>query len=87
MCGQCFFDDFTCVTPESLLNYTTTCAEGLFKLLGMTFAEVGPFDVNFKTLGLQIDLSRWACGEFTLQHTESRKLELVEVMKKISEKS
>ena len=82
-----FFDDFTCVTQESVLNNTTTCAEGLFKLLGMTFAEVGPFDVNFKTLGLQINLCRWACGEFTLQHTESRKLELVEVMKKSLKRS
>ncbi len=85
-----FFDDFTCVIPESLLNNTTTCAEGLFKLLGMTFAESGPkappFDVNFKTLGLQIDLSPWSGGEFILQHTDCRKLELVEVVKKILEK-
>ena len=80
-----FFDDFT-----PLVNNTTTCAAGLFKLLGMTFAETGPkappFDVNFKTLGLQIDLKRWSGGEFDLQHTESRKSELVEVLKGIIEK-
>ena len=86
-----FFDDFTCVTPASLVNNTTTCAEGLFKLLGMTFAETGPkappFDVNFKTLGLQIDLKRWSGGEFDLQHTESRKSELVEVLKGLLKRS
>ncbi len=85
-----FFDDFTSVTPESLLNNITTCAEGLFKLLGMMFAEAGPkvppFDVNFKTLGLQIDLKQWPGRDLTLQHTDSRKVELVEVMRGIVEK-
>ena len=90
LCVDGFLRDFTRVTPESSLNNTPTCPEGLFKLLGMAFAEAGPkappFDVNFKTLGLQIDLKQWPGGEFTLQHTDSRKLELVEVMRGILEK-
>ena len=79
-----FFDDFTCVTPQTLLKNTTTCVESLFRILGMVFAEEGPkappFDVSFKTLGLQVDLQGWAEGSFSLQHTSARKAELSETM-------
>ena len=77
-----FFDDFTCITPASLIDNTTTCVEGLFKI-AETGPKAPPFDVSFKILGLQIDLGDWSNGSFKLQHTDSRKLELVEVMKKI----
>ena len=50
----------------------------------MVFAEEGPkalpFDVSFKTLGLQVDLQGWAEGSFSLQHTSARKAELSETM-------
>ena len=85
-----FFDDFTCVTPRNLLKNTTSCVESLFRLLGMVFAEEGPkappFDVFFKTLGLQVDLQGWAEGWFSLHHTASRKAELSEAMHSVLSK-
>ena len=55
-----FFDDYTALAPGGLETDTTFCAEGLFKLLGISFAAEGskapPFLPHFQTLGLIVEV-------------------------------
>ena len=82
-----FFDDFTVIAPEGLEDNTTFYAEGLFKLLGVDFASEGkkapPFSRVFRTLGLVVDVSQLHCGLITLGHTEERRAELLESLRKV----
>ena len=76
-----FFDDYTAICTAQSAPEVTFCVESLLKLLGVRFAETGPkapdFDEKFKTLGLVVDLTSSAEGEFKLGHTEKRTTELL----------
>ena len=76
-----FFDDYTVICCEQEEENVTFYVESLFKLLGIGFAMDGdkapPFLPLFKSLGLEFDLRSLQHGHFLLQHTESRKSELV----------
>ena len=76
-----FFDDYTVVCCDYEEVNVTFYVESLFRLLGIGFAVEGdkapPFAPLFKSLGLEFDLREMQHGKFLLQHTESRKTELV----------
>ena len=80
-----FFDDFTVVATADEVTNISFYIESLFKLLGVWYAAEGdkapPFSANFKTLGLQMDLSDFVDGHFTLMHTDSRKLEIIDTIR------
>ena len=80
-----FFDDFTVVASDDEIVNISFYIESLFKLLGIWYAAEGdkapPFGTLFKTLGLQMDLSNFVDGHFTLMHTDSRKLEIIETIR------
>ena len=76
-----FFDDYTAICCEYEEDNVTFYIESLFRILGIDFATEGdkapPFQTKFKTLGLEFDLETLCSGSFFLQHTESRRSELV----------
>ena len=76
-----FFDDYTAACAPRSAHEVTFCVESLLKLLGVGFAESGPkapdFDVKFKSLGLELDLSKANAGTFTLGHAAKRSEELL----------
>ena len=79
-----FFDDYTCVCVEGEETNVSFYVESLFRLLGVWFAETGSkatsFGPSFKSLGVIFDVGAIPDGTFTLQHTESRKSELVQFL-------
>ena len=79
-----FFDDYTCVCVEGEETNVSFYVESLFRLLGVWFAEAGSkatsFGPSFKSLGVVFDVGAIPDGTFTLQHTESRKSELVQFL-------
>ena len=79
-----FFDDFTCICCSEEEKNVSFYIESLFRLLGVDFADSGdkavPFTQRFKTLGVLFDVSSLQGGSFTLEHTESRRCELVETL-------
>ena len=83
-----FFDDFTVVGRVGEESNVTFYIESLFRLLGIWFASEGdkapPFDPCFKTLGLQMDVSKLRRGTFSIGHTESRLDELVQTIRSLS---
>jgi len=76
-----FFDDYTAICADTEEDNVTFYIESLFRMLGIDFATEGdkapPFKEEFKTLGLEFDLKNLCIGSFRLQHTESRRSELV----------
>ena len=82
-----FFDDYTVLCCEQEETNVTFYVESLFRLLGINFAEEGdkapPFQQIFKTLGLEFDLNNFQQGHFFLQHTESRRYELMTTLESI----
>ena len=84
-----FFDDFTTLTTDAMKDNTTFYAESLFRLLGITFASEGgkaePFGVQFKTLGLVVDLTSFPHGFVEIAHTPKRRAELLQDLLTISE--
>ena len=84
-----FFDDFTTLTTGAMKDNTTFYAESLFRLLGITFASEGgkaePFGVQFKTLGLVVDLTSFPHGYVEIAHTQKRKAELLQDLLVVSE--
>ena len=85
-----FFDDYTAICTESEEDNVTFYIESLFRMLGIDFATEGdkapPFKEEFKTLGLEFDLKNLSLGSFRLQHTESRRSELVTAIGSLLEK-
>lgn len=79
-----FFDDYTCVCVEGEETNVSFYVEPLFRLLGVWFAETGlkatAFGPSFKLLGVIFDVGAIPDGSFTLQHTESRKSELMQFL-------
>jgi len=79
-----FFDDFTCICCSEEEKNVSFYIESLFRLLGVDFADSGvkavPFTQRFKTLGVLFDVSSLQSGSFTLEHTESRRCELLETL-------
>ena len=79
-----FFDDFTVVCRKSETTSATFCMEELFRMLGIWFADSGdkapPFNSVFKTLGLLISFEHLEAGFFQLEHTESRRNEVVQTL-------
>ena len=79
-----FFDDYTCVCVEGEEDNVSFYIESLFRLLGVWFAESGtkavPFGRSFKSLGVVFDIGGIQDGSCSLQHTDSRKSELVQVI-------
>ena len=86
-----FFDDYTAICTESEEDNVTFYIESLFRMLGIDFATEGdkapPFQSKFKTLGLEFDLENLNTGSFFLQHTESRRSELVTTIDALMERS
>ena len=82
-----FFDDYTVICTEDEEVNVTFYVESLFRLLGIDFTTEGdkapPFHEHFKTLGLEFDLTNLKTGSFWLQHTESRRSELVAAVDKL----
>ena len=76
-----FFDDYTVICDSEEDRNVTFYVESLFRLLGIAFASEGdkapPFQEKFKSLGLEFDLEMLSQGTFLLQHTSSRRQELV----------
>ena len=62
----------------------TFCMEALFRMLGIWFADSGekapPFNRVFKTLGLLISFEHLEAGFFQLEHTESRRNEVLQTL-------
>ena len=71
-----FFDDFTQLEPEATQDSAMESLEGLLRLLGWTVATAEskrlPFDSQFVSLGVKVDLSRVDCGEVVLTHKPGR---------------
>ena len=86
-----FFDDYTVVCCEREEVNVTFYVESLFRLLGIGFAMDGdkapPFQQTFKTLGLEFDLQNFQQGRFFIQHTESRRSELMATLASILKSS
>jgi hypothetical protein len=61
--------------------------EALFRILGIWFADSGdkapPFNGVFKTLGLLISFEQLAAGSFQLEHTESRRTEVLQTLENL----
>ena len=79
-----FYDDCSVLTREGLQVSAGRSCEGLFKLLGIVFAESGkkavPFSQCFKMLGLMVSTREMVDGAMTVTHTEERRAELRETI-------
>lgn len=88
--------DWTCLVLDGLLDdfsiLTRTSSQcrailGLFKLLGITFAETGkkavPFSQCFKMLGLLVSTDGIESGVMEVKHTNERREELRETIQDI----
>ena len=77
------------MSPSKLADNTQFYIEALFKLLGIDYAADGdkapPFSSVFKSLGLQFDLTNVGDGQFTLGHTETRRQELLEQIRHLTQ--
>ena len=77
-----FYDDFSVVSRDELVNSAAHSCEMLFKLLGVSFAETGKkatqFDRVFRMLGLVVDMSDLHSGSVSISHTDERRRELIE---------
>ncbi len=82
-----FYDDYSILTREELQVSAGRSCEGLFKLLGIVFAESGkksvPFSQCFKMLGLLISTAEMEEGAMKVTHTEERRAELRETIRDI----
>ena len=79
-----FFDDFTVVCSNAETATATFCMEALIHMLGVWLAETGdkapPCAYTFKTLGLFISFEQLDAGFFRLEHTESRRKEVLQTL-------
>ena len=77
-----FYDDFSVVSRDELVNSAAHSCEMLFKLLGVSFAETGKkaaqFDRVFRMLGLVVDMWDLHSGSVSISHTDERRRELIE---------
>ena len=82
-----FFDDFTVICSKPETTSATFCMEALFRMLGIWFADSGdkapPFNGIFKTLGLLISFEQLEAGFFQLEHTESRRTEVLQTLENL----
>ena len=81
LCWTVFYDDYSVLSREELLNSTSWSVETLLDLLGLAFAKEGkkflPFNHKFKMLGLEVNLENCKDNSMTIGHTEERRSELV----------
>jgi hypothetical protein len=81
LCWGAFFDDFPTLTSAENASSTDLAVDGLFSLLGVSYAKTGdknkPFAPVFKALGVEIDLSEVSDRRVYFKHTPERKAELV----------
>ena len=81
-CWTAFYDDFSVISREELLDNTAWCVESLFQLLGLKYATEGkkfkPFNTRFKMLGLEVNLESCEKKQFLIGHTPERQSELLE---------
>ena len=81
LCWTVFYDDYSVLSREELLNSTAWSVETLLDLLGLTFAKEGkkfmPFNHKFQMLGLEVNLEGCKDNSVTIGHTEERRTELV----------
>ena len=79
-----FYDDYSILTREELQVSAGRSCEGLFKSLGIAFAESGkkavPFSQCFKMLGLVVSREEMEGGAMKVTHTEERRAELRETI-------
>ena len=79
-----FYGDYSILTREELQVRAGRSCEGLFKLLGIVFAEFGkksvPFSRCFKMLGLMVSTEEMEEGAMKVTHTEERRAELRETI-------
>ena len=82
-----FFDDFSCISSESLASNAQWAVESLFTLLGISFAIEGkkaePFGQCFRMLGLQVDVTCSSNLQVHIGHTPERREELLEFLDSI----
>ena len=80
-----FYDDYTMISRSDCANSAAWAAECMFDLMGILYAKEGKkatqFDKVFGTLGVVFDLSNICSKKFRLMHTESRRSELVELLR------
>ena len=86
-CWTAFYDDFSVLSREELLQSTSSSCELLFRLLGVDYADTGrkavPFSQNFKMLGVVVNTEASANSSVTITHTDDRRKELVEAMQSV----
>ena len=79
-----FYDDYSILTREELQVSAGRSRDGLFKLLGIVFAESGkksvPLSQCFKMLGLMVSMEEMEEGAMKVTHTEERRAELRETI-------
>lgn len=82
-----FFNDFTVVCSKPETTNASFCMEALFRMSGIWFADSGdkapPFNGIFKTLGLLISFEQLEAGFFQLEHTESRRTEVLQTLENL----
>ena len=80
-----YFDDFLSLSPVCLERRTELCVSTLFQLLGWRLSEdkLVPYSQCCKVLGVEVDLVHSPSGSFTVKNTESRKEELICLIKEI----
>ena len=82
-----YFDDYTTFCRDVLTSNTTKTVEGLFTLLGVSFARDGDkaqsFSKKFKSLGVEIDVEGFRGGVVRIGHTRERQIELKAVLEDI----
>jgi len=87
LCWTAFYDDFSVLSREELLQSTSSSCELLFRLLGVDYADTGrkavPFSQNFKMLGVVVNTEASSNSSVTITHTEERRKELVDAMKAV----
>ena len=81
LCWGALFDDFPTLTSAENASSTDLAVDGLFSLLGVSYAKTGdknkPFAPVFRALGVEIDLSEISERRVYFKHTPERKAELV----------
>jgi len=80
-----YFDDFLSLSPMCLDRHTELCVSTFFQLLGWNLSEdkLVPYNQCCKVLGVEVDLLHSPSGRFEVKNTESRKEELICIMKDI----
>ena len=84
-----FFDDFVTLARRSESQAVDIAVSQFFKLLGWATSSGDkdlPFDVRFKALGVEVDLSEWQSGKAAFRNTAKRVDELVKTITDVLEK-